>query len=553
MIRSAAIARHAVIVLLCVGLAAALSGCGKRQTRAAKATLEGVLLVGNGAEPQELDPHLVSGVPEHRILTALFEGLVDLDPATLEPIPGVAERWDVSSDGTVYTFHLRENAKWSNGEPLTAHDFLYAWQRILTPALASEYASMLHCVVNARAFNTGEIRDFAQVGVRALDDHTIEVRLEHPTPYFLSLHIHYTWFPVPRKVIDERGGMTARDTKWTQPEHMVSNGAFKLAQWEPDKVIRVEKNPHYWNAEQVRLAAIAFYPIEDAMTEDRTFRTGGLHVTENIPLPKIELYQEQNYPYLNIDPYLGTYYYRLNTTKPPFDDHRVRRAFAMSLDRDTLVSQVIKAGRRPAYHYVPPDTAGYTSNARVPYDIEEARRLLASAGYPGGKGFPKVELLYNTSDDHRRIAEAVQQMWKQALGVEVQLLNQDWKVYLNSMNTLNYNIARSGWIGDFNDPYNFLECFLSGNGNNRTGYASDQYDRLVRKGASILYKTGRLATYQQAEELLLEDAPIIPVYFYTRPYLKSPDVRNWQPNQLGYISWKTLYLEPPVEPAEAAE
>jgi len=540
---------RAASVVLCVALAAVAGSCGG-PTRADKASLEGVLLVGNGAEPQELDPHLVSGVPEHRILSALFEGLVDLEPATLQPIPGTAERWTVSPDGTVYTFHLRRDARWSNGDPVTAQDFLYAWERILTPALASEYASMLHCVVNARAFNTGEIKDFSKVGMKALDDYTIEVHLEQPTPYFLSLHIHYTWYPVPRKMIEARGGMTARDTKWTQPGNMVSNGAFKLAQWEPDKIIRVEKNPYYWNANAVRLQAISFYPIKDTMTEDRTFRTGGLHLTENVPLPKIEIYQKEKYPYLNIDPYLGTYYYRLNTTKPPFDDARVRRAFALSLDRDTLVGQVIKAGRRPAFHYVPPDTAGYTCNARVPYDVEQARRLLAEAGYPEGNGFPQVELLYNTSDDHKRIAEAVQQMWKEALGVEMQLLNQDWKVYLDSMNTLNYDIARSGWIGDYSDPYNFLECFLSGNGNNRTGYASDQYDRLVRKGASILHKEGRLATYQQAEALLLQDAPIIPIYFYTRPYLKSPDVRNWQPNHLGYISWKTLYLEPAAEAAK---
>ncbi|MFO7974525.1 MAG: peptide ABC transporter substrate-binding protein [Candidatus Hydrogenedentota bacterium] len=535
----------------CAVLLLTVGGCGERERRTEKATIEGVLLVGNGAEPQELDPHLVSGVPEHRILSALFEGLVDLDPETLEPIPGTAERWRISPDGTVYTFYLREDARWSNGEPVTAQDFLYAWERILTPALASEYASMLHCVENARAFNTGEITDFAKVGVKALDDRTLEVRLEHPTPYFLSLHIHYTWYPVPRKVIEARGGMTARDTKWTQPEHMVSNGAFRLVEWEPDKVIRVEKNPHYWNADEVRLQALAFYPIEDAMTEDRTFRTGGLHLTENIPLPKIEIYQKEDYPYLHIDPYLGTYYYRLNTTKPPFDDKRVRLAFALSLDRDTLVGQVVKAGRWPAYHYVPPDTGGYTSNTRVPHNVKEARRLLAEAGYPNGKGFPNVELLYNTSDDHKRIAEAVQQMWKEALGVEVQLLNQDWKVYLDSMNTLNYNIARSGWIADYNDPYNFLECFLSDNGNNRTGYASPEYDRLVQKAASTLHKAGRLATYQQAEARLLDDAPIIPIYFYTRPYLKSPDVKNWQPNQLGYISWKTLYLEPSEKPDQA--
>ncbi len=547
MSRSRSVWQRVAALVACFAAIAAFAGCGARETRAARATAEGLLLVGNGAEPQELDPHLVSGVPEHRVLSALFEGLVDLDPETLEPIPGVAEWWSVTSDGLMYTFYLRKGAHWSNGDPLTAHDFVYAWERILTPTLASEYASMLHCLKNARAFNMGGIRDFSQVGAKAIDEYTLEVRLEQPTPYFLSLHVHYTWYPVPHMLIESLGGMTARNTKWTQPEHMVSNGAFKLATWEPDKVIRVEKNPRYWNADAVRLQGIAFYPISDPMTEDRTFRTGGLHLTENVPLPKIDIYQQEQFPFLRIDPYLGTYYYRLNTTRPPFDDVRVRQAFALSLDRDTLVAQVVNAGRQPAAHYVPPATGGYTSTARMPYDVEQARRLLAEAGYPGGKGFPKVELLYNTSEDHRRIAEAVQQMWNEALQVDVHLLNQDWKVYLNSMNMLNYDIARSGWIGDYSDPYNFLECFLSGNGNNRTGYASEAYDRLVHKGASVMYKAGRLATYQQAEETLLADAPIIPVYFYTRPYLKSPDVKDWQPNPLGYISWKTLYLEAPEE------
>ncbi len=288
--------------------------------------------------------------------------------------------------------------------------------------------------------------------------------------------------------------------------------------------------------------AVRFYPIGNQLTEERNFRSGQLHLTESVPLSKIDVYREDNPEALHIDPYLGTYFYRFNVTRPPFDDARVRKAFAMSIDRKSIVDNVLRGGQAPARHFTPPNTAGYTCRAAIPYDIELARSLLAEAGYPEGKGLPEVELLYNTSENHKLIAEAVQQMWRTNLNVHVDLVNQDWKVYLDSMNNLDYQIARSGWIGDYVDASNFLECFVTGGGNNRTGYSSPEFDALIEKARKTMDKEARFTIYQQAEAILLDDCPIAPVYFYTRIYLKSPRVRGWQPNILGFIPFKQLYF-----------
>jgi len=503
----------------------------------------GALRVGNGSEPQDLDPHTVTGVPEHRILGTLFEGLVDVDPNTLEPVPAVAESWALSDDATVYTFVLRANAAWSNGDPVTAYDFAYAWQRILLPALASEYAYMLHCIKGAKEFNEGRLDDFSNVGVKALDDRTLEVTLSNPTPYFLPMQIHYVWFPVHRPTIERFGSMDARGTKWTHPPDLVGNGAFVLERWAPNNVIEVVKNPHYWNASNVRLKRILFYPIDNLLTEERCFRTGQLDLTESVPITKVPVYERRAPHLLQIDPYLGTYFYRINVTRPPFDDVRVRRAFALSLDRAAIAKDVMTGGQAPAYAFTVPDMAGYACTSRVEYNVAEARRLLAEAGYPNGAGLPSVELLYNTSENHKLIAEAIQQMWKVNLNVRVSLLNQDWKVYLASQNNLDYQIARAGWIGDFVDPVNFLDCFETHSGNNRTGWSSKAYDGLLAEAARTADAGSRFKLFQQAERILLDEAPIIPIYYYTRVYLKSPKIKGWHSNLLGYISFKHLYLE----------
>ncbi len=500
-----------------------------------------ILRVGNGAEVQDLDPHLVSGVTEHRVLTSLFEGLVDLD-AALKPVPGVAESWTVSDDGRVYTFTLRGDAKWSNGNPLTAHDFVYSWQRMLSPALGAEYAYLLHCLKNGRAFNEGKVADPDALGVKALDDHTLEVTLENPTPYFLGMQIHFAWFPVNQKVIETFGAKDERGTRWTRQENFVGNGPFKLAEWRPNEVIRVVRNPYYWDRDNVKLDGIDFYPIDNEQTEERKFRVGDLDITSTVPLYKVKPYQEKHPELIHLDPYLSVYFYRLNTTRAPFTDRRVRRAFSMAVDREELVQNVLKAGERPACFLTPPDTAGYTCTSRVPHDPEGARALLAEAGYPNGEGLPVIEILYNTMESHKLIAETLQRQWKETLGVEVRLMNQDWKVYLSSMNNLDYSVARSGWTADVDDPVNFLECFLSGQGNNRTGFSNAGYDRLINAAYAEADPKARLDLLQRAEAILLDESPVVPLYFPTRRYLMAPAVKGYTPNLLGYLRWKDFYL-----------
>ncbi len=506
-----------------------------------------VLRVGNGAEVENLDPHLVTGVSEHRVLSALFEGLARLDLKTMKAVPAVAESWTVSPDTLQYEFRLRKTAKWSNGDPVTAQDFVYSWQRMLSPNLAAEYAYLLHCLKNAKAFHRGEISDFSKVGVQAVDAYTLQVTLEYPTPYFLAMQTHNAWFPVHRETVEQFGAMDERDTPWTRPGVMVSNGPFALAEWLPNEILQVSRNIHYWNADHVKLDGISFYPIDNLQTEERSFRSGRLHMTQDIPLDKVAVYRKKQPEVLQIHPYCGVYFYRLNVTRPPFDDVRVRRAFSMALDRQALTQSVMKGGEAPAFYFTPPDTAGYTCNHKVSFSPEKARALLAEAGYPQAQGLPPIEILYNTSDSHKRIAETIQRMWKKHLNADVRLLNQDWKVYLSSMNTLDYNVARSSWVADVDAPINFLECFLSTSGNNRTGWKSTEYDTLIAQA----YQQGDLAQryviLQQAEALLLQEQPIIPIYFYTRKFLKAICVEGYTPNALGLICWTDLSLADPTK------
>lgn len=504
-----------------------------------------IILLGNGTEPEGLDPHIVTGIPEHHILLCLFEGLVRMDPKDLSITPGVAERWEESEDGRTYTFHLRDDAKWSNGDPVTAQDFLYAWERILTPALASEYAYMLYPMVNAQAFNLGEMDDFAQVGCEAPDERTVIVRLEHPTPYFLSLHGHYSWFPVQRKNIEKFGAADDRTSKWTRPGNLVGNGPYVLAKWIPNDVIEVRPNPHYWDAAGMLNAGIDFHPVNEESTEERMFRAGELHITESVPQSKAPEYRANNPEMLHIDPWIGCYFYRVNTTRPPLDDVRVRRALAMSFNREAICTQVMKTEQSPAYFLSPPDLNGYTSTAKISYDPEGARKLLADAGYPGGKGFPPIDILYNTMEQHKINAEAIQQMWKKELGIEVTLTNQEWKVYLNSTSNerLDYDLARAGWIGDVVDAINFLECFMSDNGNNRTGWRNAEYDRLLEEAIATSDLEKRHDLYNQAETILMNEVPILPIYHYTRAFLADPRIRNYDPNILAYRAYHKIYLD----------
>jgi len=519
-------------------------GCGKRTTRVEIGNREQILHLANGSEPEDLDPQITTGVTEHNIISAMIEGLVAEDPVDLHPVPGMAERWDISPDGKTYTFHLRANARWSNGDPVTAQDFVRSYHRALTPELANEYKDMFFYVVNAEKFYKQEITNFAEVGFKALDERTFQVSLNHPTSYFLSLLNHHSWFPVHIPTVEKHGNLYQRGNRWTRPENYVANGPFVLSEWKVNSVIAVKKNPFYWDADRVRLKEIRFYPLERLDTEERAFRSGQIHKTYKIPPTKIDYYKANNPDLLKQAAYLGTYFYMLNTTNTALQDKRVRQALAMSIDRAAIVKNVTRGGELPAFSLVPPKTAGYTSRTTIPFDIPKAKQLLADAGYPDGKGFPKIQLLYNTLESHKTIAEAIQQMWKKNLGIDITLRNEEWKVYLDSRKLGKFDLFRYGWIADYVDPNAFLDMWLSDGGNNNSGWANKQYDELIAEAGRTIDTKARFEIFQKAEALLLDEMPIMPIYFYTTSYLLRPSVKNWNLTILDHQPYKYVYLDP---------
>ena len=532
-----------VALLAVTGLILTLSGCGDYQSNVESGNREGTLHWGNGTEPQSLDPHIATGVPEHHIISSLMEGLVHKDGETLEPRPGVAKSWDISADGRVYTFYLRQDARWSNGDLHNAHDYVWSWWRALQPALGNLYAYMYFPIANAKAYYDGEISDFSQVGVKALDDYVLQVTLTEPIPYFLQLLDHYSTYPVHRATVEKFGKADQRGTRWTFEGNIVGNGAFQLKEWKINRRITVERNPHYWNAENVRLNQVVFYPTENVTTEERMFRAGQLHYS-GIPSDKIQAYSQSNDPSLRIQPYLGVYFYRLNVDKPQLSDKRVRRALGMTINRDQLVSQITKGGQIPAYAITPPGTMGYYPESDLTFDPEGAKKLLAEAGYPNGEGFPTTEILYNTSEGHRKIAVALQQMWKKHLNIDVVLLNQEWKVYLDTVSNHHYEIARAGWIGDYVDPNNFLDMFLCNGGNNRTRWCNPEYDQIIlQQVPKAKTHQQRLELFQKAETILLDEMPVIPIYIYTSNNLVHPTVKNFGRNILNQANYREMYLE----------
>lgn len=516
------------------------SGCARNSSDADTSGLK-ILKFGNGAEPQDIDPQIVTGVPEHRLLKSLLEGLVSEDP-DLNITPGVAETWDISADLLTYTFHLNPEAKWSNGDTITAEDFVGSYKRMLTPSLAAEYAYMLFVVAGAEDYLNGKIKDFSQTGFKALDSQTFQITLRQRTPFLLHALNHYAWYPVPIKVIAEHGGLERKGTAWTRPENFVGNGSFKLKSWNTGSKIVVEKSPTYWDRDTVKLDEIHYFPIDSIDTEERMFRTGQLHITAEVPLSKIPVYQRDKPDSISIAPYHGIYFYRFNVTKPPFDDVRVRQALAYAIDRESLIKNVTLADESPAYNVVPPNILDYTSDHKFGSNLVEAKRLLAAAGYPDGKGFPKAELIYNTSEKHRTIAQAIHQMWRSNLGIDMGLYNQEWKVYLDSQDNLDYQISRAGWIADYVDPHVFLDQWKTGGGNNDTGWSSARYDTLLAGVLDAPTNELRFKIYNEMEKILVEELPILPIFHYTKSKLISPKVLHYKITPLDNFPFKHVDL-----------
>jgi len=534
--------RRLVTTLSLFALALGLAGCTQRETPAEAGVRTKTLLLGNGAEPADLDPQTDTAYTDMNVLMALFEGLTTLDELTGQPQPGMAESWESSPDGLEWTFHLRADARWSNGEPLTADDFVYSFRRILAPRLASEYAYMLKPLKNAEAINTGKISDLAVLGACAVDPHTLQLTLGEPCPWLLALAAQQAWFPVHRGTIEKFGAMDQRGTRWTRPGNFVGNGAFALKEWTPNSRLIVEKNPYYWDVAHNQLNAVVFFPNEDIATDERNFRAGQLHLTYDLPAEKIATYRDESPQFLRIDPFLETFYLRFNVAKPPLDNLKVRQALARALDRAAICRSVLRNSRVPAHAFTPPGTAGYTAQASVPDDFAAARRLLAEAGFPGGKGFPTLEVQIKNDDLHRSVLEAIQQMWRRELGLNVVIAPLEQKTWIANQQAMTYQVSSSRWAGDYLDPNTFLDLFVTNGGNNQTGWGRPEYDRWIAEAAHTLETARRQALQQKAEALLLDEVPVVPLFHGARVYLIHPAVRNWQPTLLGLHRYQYVEL-----------
>jgi oligopeptide transport system substrate-binding protein len=531
----------ALVVVLSMSLV--IAGCGGDKPEAQVDSQEMVVRYNVGTPPETIDPALSTGIPEATIQAQIFEGLTRLDENQI-PQPAAAESWEVSDDKTVYTFHIRKDAKWSNGDPVTAEDFAFAWERALNPANAADYAYQLYNIKNAAAYNKGEITDPSQLGIEVVDEKTLKVTLESPAVHFLSLTAFHTLYPVHKATVeaDPEGWSLSADT-------LIGNGAFKVEKWE-NNVMEFVPNENYWNKDVVKIDRLIFTMVENENTELTMFENDELDMTHTAPLAELERLETEGK--LKIYPYLGTYYYIFNTQKKPFDDVRVRKALALAIDRQALIDNVVKGGRKPALAFVPyglPDMDGsdFRENGGTYYkdaDIETAKQLLAEAGYPDGKGFPEIEILYNTSESHKIVAETIQEMWKQNLGItNVTLTNQEWGVYLNSRDEGDFMVARAGWIGDYPDPLTFLDMWTTGNGNNNTFWGSEQYDRLIETVRNSSDQKERMTLMHQAEDILMENMPIMPIYFYTDPVCIKPNLKGVKKSLLGEVDFSEAYLE----------
>ena len=500
------------------------------------------LVRGNGTEPASLDPNKVEGVPGAHVVRDLFEGLVnqDLEGNT---IPGVATSWEVHDENRRWVFQLRDTARWSNGAPVTAHDFVYAWRRISNPKTASPYAWYLEMagVMNADEVIKGE-QPPETLGVAAKGDHILEVTLEKPTPYFVRTMAHPSTFPVHQATIEKFGG------QWTRAGKMVSNGAYRLAEWVVNERIVLTRNEHYWSNAKTIINKVTFLPIVSQTAELNRYRAGEVELTNSVPLEHFKQLKKTLPDELMVQPQLGTYFYVFNTAKPPFDDARLRKALALAIDREVITKHVTGRGEKPAYAFTPEIVAGYNPAQPEWADwsqaqrVEEAKRLYAEAGYSKAKPL-KFELLYNTLEAHKKLALAVGSMWKRALGVQVTLSNQEWKTYLDNLRLGKFEVARRGWIGDYNEASSMLDLNISNHGNNDARYNNPEYDRLMNESKLLADESARNELYNQAEKIIADDVPNLPIYQYVIARLLKPYVGGYaEKNPEGRFYTRNMYI-----------
>ena len=544
-----------------------------------------------GSEPKSIDPAINQSVDGATYIIHTFEGLTKTDKNN-QIVPGIATKWDISSDGLTWTFHLRTDAKWSDGKALTAGDFVYAWQRAVNPSTASPYAYQLYYIKNAEEINSqavdksgnpekvkmdasgnpvedadgnpvadpngkyvsaksdGTATWLNDLGVKATDDHTLVVTLAGPCSYFTQITAFPTLDPIRKDVVEKDPDGWANN-----PSTFIGDGPYTISQWDHNSKIVMKKNPNYYDKNDIVSEEIDWLLMDDDNTILSAYKNGQILLADSMPTEEIPTLKKSGD--LQIYGNLGTYYYDLNIKNKPLDDVRVRKALALAFDRQYVCDQIAKAGQAPATAFVPigiPDAATNSdfrkvggdfikgTTADVADNIKQAKQLLSDAGYPDGKGFPTLELKYNTSAGHKAIAEYVTQQWKTNLGINVTPVNEDWAVLQTDRNKKNYQIARDGWLGDYVDPMTFVDLFTSKSGNNSTGWSSSQYDKLVDDAKKSSDPKKRMQDMHDAEKLLMTDMPIIPVYFYTDPDLVSPKLQNYVHSALGfkYLMWASV-------------
>jgi len=621
----------------------ALVSC-QREKQAESAIEQGIFIAGNSAEPKALDLQLVTGVPESKLITALFEGLAgDHVSDDDESPPAAAESWTHNEASTDWTFYLRRDGRWSDGEPVTAHDFVFAYHRLLHPDLAAYYADMLFVIENAEDYNrnrrakillingvvpgatwddfeglatapdaTVEVGDLgaspewdnltsddartrfalskgldalppvvlewiltapadrypwpvgvadesirallialrdhhgedlfeiAKLGVTAEDDYTLRLRLRESVPYLPSLSRNYTWFPVPRHVVLAHGKISDRFTPWSRYPNLVGNGPFRLKAWRFHDVIEVDRNPYYWDAENVHLNGIRFHPIENPYTETRAFLAGQLHTTATLPPDLIETIRKDYPKYLRQEPYVGTTFIRFNSTREGLSDARVRKALALAIDREAIVKHIFE-GHNVAVSKSPV-MGRYSPEPVLAFDPEKARELLVEAGFPNGQGFPRYAMLISRPAN-RPAAEAIQAMWSEHLNISITIENRDWGSYISAQQNLQFDMASAGWVGDYLDPTTFLNMWTQASGNNNTGWYSPEFEALLRDAAYKGDADERYAVLRDAERVLMDHMPIAPISHYSRNYLLHPAVRGWYPKLLDNHPWKEIRFE----------
>lgn len=575
------------------------------------------LWINNREEPQHMDPTMVSGVPDGLLIQSTFSRLTAIDPKTGKPVPELADHWDISADGKGYTFYMRKGIKWSDGQPITAHDMEYAWKRLLDPATGAQFQGMLSNVLeNGDAFaqraihlsgfekasSSSEIQSFftkhqipvtkisarpgfnevfvfvsgetgeetqanrdkmlnlltqehpwgekvtAQitnadvVGCKALDDERFEVKLVGPIPYFILLIEHANFGPIPKHVI-EKFKAEGKEEQWVKPENVVVSGPFKLKEEQFKQYKIYEKNPHYWNAENVRLKKVKVLMIEKETAALNSYKVGEIDWIGPHEVPAEQIANVKNFKDYHNDPYLGVYYYITNIRQKPFNDPKVRQALSLAIDRQKITEHVLGGGQIPYNGFFPDGLGGFKSYQGELYNPVKAKQLLAEAGFPEGKGFPKSKFLYDTKEIHRLVIQAVQEMWKQNLGIDIEPTNVEWKVYLDRLEARDFQISRRGWIGDFLDPYTFLELIRSTSPLNPTGWNNPEFDRLLEASNLEGKPDKRAVLINQAEKLAIDDAAYIPIFVYTKTYMLKPYVKGFYSDYQDHHSWQHMWID----------